>query len=185
MAPKVGQRGSPRNLSPRAHIGCASVDYRLNARSVRSSVSAHRLYFHLTWSTLRRMPMIDVRTATFLDAFVRRVAVQERVEILELSFLRTHVHMLVRTGPRVDLSRFVQLRKGGSSYAASRQPDNILGLRWNREYSVTSVGPRALSTVVGYIRTQSLRHGAEAIAGPTAGPPARPAPCPAGEPGRH
>jgi len=31
-------------------------------------------------------------------------------------------HVLIRTGPRFDLPRLVQLLKGGSNYAASRQP---------------------------------------------------------------
>jgi hypothetical protein len=41
----------------------------------------------------------------------------------------------------------VQFSKGGSSYAASRLPGNILGLRWAKEYSVTTVGPKQLAAV--------------------------------------
>lgn len=126
-------------------------------------MAAHRIYLHLTWSTFRRQPMIDQRTRAFLDQFFRKVAVQERVEIVLLSFLRTHVHVLVRCGPRIDLSRVVQLWKGGSSYAASRQAGNVLGLRWNREYSVTSVSPRLLPKAVAYLRSQDQRHPSEAI----------------------
>lgn len=114
-------------------------------------MAAHQIYFHLTWSTHRRMPMIDGPTRSFLNDFFRRIAIQERTSIVALAFLRTHVHLLVRSGPRVDLSRFVQLLKGGSSYAASRQPDNRLGLRWNREYSVTSVSPKLLKAAIEYI----------------------------------
>jgi len=109
------------------------------------------------------MPMIDRPTRTFLDGFFRRTAIQERVTILALAFVRTHVHLLVQSGPRVDVSRFVQLLKGGSSYAASRQPDNKLGLRWNREYSVTSVSPKVLQTAIEYIERQEKRHPHEMI----------------------
>ena len=126
-------------------------------------MAAHKIYFHITWSTYRRMPMIDRPTRTFLDGFFRRTAIQERVTILALAFVRTHVHLLVQSGPRVDVSRFVQLLKGGSSYAASRQPDNKLGLRWNREYSVTSVSPKVLQTAIEYIERQEKRHPHEMI----------------------
>jgi len=105
-------------------------------------MAAHQIYFHLTWSTLGRQPMIDEPTRAFLDAYSRTIALQERAPLVSAAFLRTHVHLLVRAGPRYDLPRLVQLLKGGSSYAASRQPGNVLGLRWNREYSVTSVSPR-------------------------------------------
>ncbi len=126
-------------------------------------MAAHQLYFHLTWSTHRRMPMIDAPTRTFLEGFFRRTAIQERVGIIALAFLRTHVHLLVRSSPRVDVSRLVQLLKGGSSYAASRQPDNRLGLRWNREYSVTSVSPRLLQNAIDYMERQNRRHPDEKI----------------------
>src|SRR5712664_2208374 len=72
----------------------------------------------------------------------RKTTLREQATIVSLGFLRTHAHLLIRTGPRYDLPRLVQLLKGGSSYAASRQPGNVLGLRWNREYSVTSVSPK-------------------------------------------
>jgi putative transposase len=126
-------------------------------------MGAHRIYIHLTWSTYRRQPMIDGATRAFLDQYFRRIAIRERLTILSLEFLRKHVHLLLRIGPRVDLSRFVQLLKGGSSYAASRQPNNVLGLRWNREYSATSVSPSLLKRVLAYIQEQESRHPAETI----------------------
>ena len=107
--------------------------------------------------------MIDSATRNFLNEFFRRIAIQERVTIVALALLRTHVHLLLRSGPRIDLSRVVQLLKGGSSYAASRQPGNVLGLRWNREYSVTSVSPKLVKTAVDYIEGQARRHPDESI----------------------
>jgi len=107
--------------------------------------------------------MIDAPTRKFLDGFFRRTAIQERITIVALALLRSHIHLLVQSGPRVDLSRLVQLLKGGSSYAASRQPDNRLGLRWNREYSVTSVSPRLLQNAIEYIEGQNKKHPDEKI----------------------
>lgn len=109
------------------------------------------------------MPMIDRPTRKFLDGFFRRMAIQERVTIIGMAFLQTHVHLLLQSGPRIDLSRLVQLLKGGSSYAASRQPDNKLGLRWNREYSVTSVSPKLLQAAIDYVERQDRRHPDEKV----------------------
>jgi REP element-mobilizing transposase RayT len=131
-------------------------------------MAAHRIYFHITWSTLNRQPMIDAPTRAFLDQYFRRIAIRERAVLISRAFLRTHVHVLVRLGPRYDVPRLVQLLKGGSSYAASRQPDNVLGLRWNREYSVTSVSPRLLKQAIGYIERQDSHHPGEAISAPKA-----------------
>ena len=87
----------------------------------RTPVAAHKIYFHLTWSTHRRMPMIDGPTRNFLDGFFRRIAIQERTSIIALAFLRSHVHLLVQSGPRVDLSRLVNSSKVG---AVMPQADN-------------------------------------------------------------
>ena len=95
---------------------------------------AHRIYFHLTWSTLARQPMIDAPTRAFLDEYFRKIALQERATIVSLAFLQTHAHLLIRTG-----------------------------LRWNREYSATSVSPKLVPQAVAYIESQDDRHPSEAI----------------------
>ncbi len=139
------------------------VDLPLIGRHQLTRMSAHKIFFHLTWSTHRRMPMIDGPTRNFLDGFFRRTIIKEDVTLVALAFLRSHVHLLVRCGPRIDLGHLVQLLKGGSSYAASRQPDNKLGLRWNRQYSVSSVSPKLLHVAIDYIKAQNSRHPDEKI----------------------
>jgi len=108
--------------------------------------------------------MIDGATRDFLSDFLRRTAVRERAEIVAVAILQTHVHVLVRSGPRVDLSRLVQLMKGGSSHAASRRAGNQLGLRWAREYSATTVSPKTLSRAVHYLESQDQHHPGEGVA---------------------
>ena len=129
---------------------------------------AHRIYLHIAWTTLGRRPMIDTPTRGFLEQFFRRVTITEKVQLVALAILRTHVHLLVRTPARFDLPHLVQVLKGGSSYEASRSPGNRLGLRWSREYSVDSVSPRALPAAIVYLRSQDLHHPGETIAPPTA-----------------
>jgi REP element-mobilizing transposase RayT len=68
-------------------------------------MSAHQIYVHLAWTTRDRAPMIDAATRTFLDEFFRRTAARERADIVALSILRTHVHVLIRMTPRLDLPR--------------------------------------------------------------------------------
>jgi len=38
-----------------------------------------------------------------------------------------------------------------------------MGLRWNREYSVTSVSPRLLQNAIDYIERQNKKHPDEKI----------------------
>src|SRR5207244_12311144 len=124
----------------------------------RPLMPAHRIFFHLTWSTLARRPMINAPTRTFLDEYFRKIALQERATIVCLGFLQTHAHLLIRTGPRFDLPRLVQLLKGGISYAASRQPGKVLGLRWSREDSLMIVCPKLRAQAVAYIESHDGAH---------------------------
>ena len=89
--------------------------------------------------------------------------------MVELAFLQTHVHVIVRTQPRFDLGRLSQLLKGGSSHAVNRLPGNALGLRWTRRYSVTTVSPRALPGMIEYLRDQDTKHPGEGIPIPKKG----------------
>ena len=126
-------------------------------------MSAHQIFIHLVWTTLDRRPMINEPTKSFLDDYFKRTAARQDVQIVDVEILRTHVHMVVRTPPRIDLPRLVQFFKGGSSHAASRLPGNVLGLRWAPEYSATSVGPRQLDTVRQYFRDQANHQPGEAV----------------------
>src|SRR5438552_18368880 len=126
-------------------------------------MSPHQLYIHLAWTTRETRPMIDPPTRDFLDAYFRRTAAREHADVVALAILRTHVHMLLRTVPRIDLPRLVQFLKGGSSYAASRLPGHILGLRWSREYSATTVSPKQLAGAIRYIEEQASHHPGEGV----------------------
>ncbi|HXE83223.1 MAG TPA: IS200/IS605 family transposase [Gemmatimonadales bacterium] len=126
-------------------------------------MSAVQLYIHLAWTTIDRMPMIDQATQSFLEEFFQKTAAGQDVRIVELAILRTHVHMIVQTPPRIDLPRLVQFFKGGSSFRASRQPGNILGLRWAPEYSATSISPRHLDRAREYLRRQPEHHPGEGV----------------------
>ena len=106
----------------------------------------HRLYYHLVWTTLERQALIDPSVAAFLCRFLRTVATQERVRILEIGLVRTHAHLLIAAPLRVDWSRLVQRLKGASALLANR--DGVASpaapLRWAKGYSIHTVSPSGL-----------------------------------------
>ena len=126
-------------------------------------MSTHQIFIHIVWTTLDRQAMIDRTTRDFLDSFLKKTAAKQDVEVVDLAILKTHVHVVIRTPPRLDLPRLVQFFKGGSSYTASRLPGNKLGLRWAPEYSATTVGPTQLDRIRRYLAAQPRHHPGEAI----------------------
>lgn len=125
------------------------------------------MYVHVAWTVRDRAPLIDVRLAEFLCRFLRDVARQERAHILEVGLVSTHIHLLVRLHPTTTIPRLMQRLKGGSSVIAGREYRSSDGheLKWERGYSIHTVGAKSLEAVRKYLRSQHLHHPAEAIPG--------------------
>lgn len=107
--------------------------------------------------------MIDSSARDFLESFIRRTSIAHHVSVLALGILRSHVHLVIQAKPKHDLPELLQHLKGGSSHAINRLPGNVLGLRWNSQYSITTVSPRLLKDAIRYVEDQHRRHPDEAI----------------------
>jgi REP element-mobilizing transposase RayT len=118
-----------------------------------------RLYAMLTWTTLRRLPLINAAVAAFLGSLLPVIARRYEVDVIAVGIVRNHVHVVLRLPARVDLPRLVQGLKGGSARIANR--DGLMPrapLRWASGYDLRSVGVRDLKRAIAYVRAQALRH---------------------------
>ena len=118
-----------------------------------------RLYAMLTWTTLRRLPLIHSQAAAFLRRALPEIAGRHGTRVIELGVVRNHVHVVLELPARVDIPRLVQGLKGASARIANR--DGIMlraRLRWADGYDLRSLGVRDLSRAITYVRMQSDRH---------------------------
>ena len=118
-----------------------------------------RLYVLVTWTTLRRLPLIHGRVAAFLRRFLPEVARRHGARSVELAIVRNHVHMLLELPAKFDVPSLLQGLKGASARVANR--DGYMPrarLQWATGYDARSVGVRDVARAVGYLRAQSIRH---------------------------
>jgi len=118
-----------------------------------------RLYGLLTWTTLRRLPLIHPRAAAFLRRILPEIARRHDTRVVEIGIVRNHVHLVVELSPRPDLPRLVQGLKGASARIANR--DGYMPrarLQWASGYDFRSVGVRDLQRAISYVRDQAFRH---------------------------
>ena len=118
-----------------------------------------RLYALVTWTTLRRLPLINARVADFLRRFLPEVARRHGARTVELAIVRNHVHMLLELGGKFDVPTLLQGLKGASARVANR--DGYMPrarLQWAAGYDARSVGVRDLSRAAAYLRAQNARH---------------------------
>jgi putative transposase len=118
-----------------------------------------RLYAHLTWTTLRRLPLLNPEVARFLDRFLRQEAARHGAGVLATGIVSNHVHAIVQLPPVIDIPRLVQGLKGASARIANG--DGLMPrarLRWADGYDLRSVGVRQLPNALRYVSTQAEHH---------------------------
>ena len=118
-----------------------------------------RLYGLLTWTTLRRLPLIHARVAEFLRRILPKIADHHACRVVEIGIVSNHVHLLIELSPRPDVPRLVQGLKGASARIANR--DGYMPrarLQWASGYDFRSIGMRDLPRVIEYVRNQATRH---------------------------
>jgi putative transposase len=118
-----------------------------------------RLYGLLTWTTLRRLPLIHQKAAAFLRRVLPQIARRHDVRVVEIGIVSNHVHLIVELSPRPDLPRLVQGLKGASARIANR--DGYMPrarLQWAAGYDFRSLGVRDLDRAIAYVRNQARHH---------------------------
>ena len=133
----------------------------------------HQLYYHIVWTTRGRRPTISRAIAVFLERIFRAISEQERIRVLALGMVSTHVHLLVRAHPMTSIPRLLQRLKGATSTPANKElglPQEK-GLKWAQGYTIQTISPRSLASVQEYVLNQARRHPLEAIAGWTPAAP--------------
>jgi len=117
------------------------------------------IYALLTWTTRERAPLIDAAGASFLRTFLPKAAELHAAQVLTVSVVRDHVHLLLLLDGLPDIPKLVQRLKGASARIANR--DGVLGtarLRWANGYDLRSVSPRAVPAAQAYLARQALHH---------------------------
>jgi len=116
-------------------------------------------YVLITWTTLRRLPLVNDEAAEFLRRFLPNVARRHGARPIELAVVRNHVHFLVQLPGNFDVPALLQGLKGASARVANR--DGYMPrarLQWASGYDARSIGVRALQQVIAYLRRQNSKH---------------------------
>src|SRR5437763_3510680 len=117
------------------------------------------LYALLTWTTLRRLPLIHAGAGSFLRRVLPEIARRHSTRLIELGIVRNHVHLVLELPSQVDIPRLVQGLKGASARIANR--DGVMPrapLRWANGYDLRSLSVRGLQRAIRMVRVNAVRH---------------------------
>ncbi len=121
-------------------------------------MSRWELYIHLVWATKHREPYLTPEKEDIAYRSILALTHEEGYEVLELNGMPDHVHLLIKTGARLDLSRLMKRVKGTTSALMNDITDHEERFRWQDGYFAASVTPSHLPKIRAYIQNQKQHH---------------------------
>jgi len=116
-------------------------------------------FYHVTWSTKHRQPIITGPIEGLLFSTIRQKSLEMRCPILELSAVEDHVHVAVCIVPNVAASDWIRHVKGFSAYAINAQFTDLKEVfKWQEGYGLVTFGEKNLPFVQAYIAHQKEHH---------------------------
>jgi putative transposase len=117
-----------------------------------------RLFYHFTWGTKNREPLIAPEWEKSLHNVIAAKTTNLEALVHAVGGIEDHVHLVVSVPPKIALSTFIGQVKGNSSHFVNHELDVDFRFAWQAEYGVVSFGSKMLDMVVRYVRNQQRHH---------------------------
>ena len=111
--------------------------------------AAHVVYqcsYHLVWTPKYRCRILQGKIKDFVEKKIRAICEWKRVEILEMTIMADHVHMVAIIPPKLAMAKLMGILKGKTAIAVFQQRKNLRAKPyggnnfWSRDYCVMTVG---------------------------------------------
>jgi len=129
------------------------------ARYWVGSHTKNRLRYHIVWIPKYRKRVVIGKLAQRLKTLIEEAAEVNQWEIVELSVMKDHVHILIQVGAEKSVSSVVQMLKGGTSRVLRKEFPELKEFLWGDSlwadgYFAESVGVLDEQMIERYIREQ-------------------------------
>ena len=111
--------------------------------------SAHVVYqcsYHLVWTPKYRYRILQGNIKEFVEKKIRSVCEWKHVEILEITIMNDHIHLVTIIPPKLSISELMGILKGKTAIAVFNQHKSLRTKPywgnhfWSRGYCVTTIG---------------------------------------------
>jgi len=111
--------------------------------------AAHVVYqcsYHLVWTPRYRYRILQGEIKEYVEKKIRTICDWKKVEILEMTIMPDHIHMVAIIPPKVAISELMGIMKGKTAIAVFQQHKRLRTKPywgnhfWSRGYCVTTVG---------------------------------------------
>ena len=116
------------------------------AKWKKSSHVVYQCSYHLVWTPKYRYRILQGEIKEFVERKIRAICEWKRVEILEMTTMADHIHMVAIVPPKLSISELMGIMKGKTAIAVFQQHKKLRTKPywgnhfWSRGYCVTTVG---------------------------------------------
>jgi putative transposase len=117
-----------------------------------------RLFYHFTWGTKNRLPLILPQIEKSLYRVIAAKVKYLDGTVYAVGGVEDHIHLVVSVPPKLALSRFIGEIKGNSSHFINHDLLTEANFYWQDEYGVITFSEKDLPIIVRYVQRQRQHH---------------------------
>lgn len=126
----------------------------------RNTHHVYRLMYHFVWIPKYRHKVFEEPYRTVLKDIIRKIGYDYDIDIVELEVPTDHIHMVVRSEPKVSPSSVMQIIKSISAreffklHPAIKKKYFWGGKLWTQSYFVETIGNASEEVIRKYVQDQ-------------------------------
>ena len=125
--------------------------------------SVFSMYYHLVLVTKYRRKVINESISNRLREIFDYIAVNYNISVVEWNEDQDHVHILFKTQPNSELSKFINAYKSASSRLIKKEYPDIKEKLWkeyfwSRSFCLITTGGVTIDVIKQYIESQGDQH---------------------------
>lgn len=122
----------------------------------------YALEYHIVWCVKYRHKVIDSEIKDSLKKILKKIAQDNKFEILEYNTDLDHVHLLISLSPQHSIPNLIKAMKGVSARLLMKQYGSTLkqklwgGHLWNPSYYIATISEKTEEQIMKYIQEQGV-----------------------------
>jgi len=119
--------------------------------------NVHLIVYHIIFCPKRRQKILVGPIRERLQQITQEVATENKWKVIELAIQPDHVHLFIRSNPRILPTDIARLIKGRSAHVLREEYPFLKRLPslWTRSTFYSTAGKVSSETIQGYIERQS------------------------------
>ena len=137
--------------------------YNIYMKIYSNNHSVFSLYYHLILVTKYRKQVINDSISNRLKDIFCYVSKNYHIDLEEWNHDIDHVHILFRSHPNTNISKFINAYKSCSSRLIKKEYTSIKEklykeFFWSQSFCLLSTGGASIEVIKEYIKTQGMKH---------------------------